>query len=103
MQLTHKAGSTRSPGWSERRDHVDLLRRNHGTRAFCIVCTASDPKSTRRTIAGFDRNTVLCGYGDDLYEDRVGDFWLKAAPESLETHMERVRRLSHQKPRLVRN
>ena len=102
VQLTHKEGSTSSAGWSERREHVDLLRRNHAIPAFCIVCIVSNPKTTPRTITHFDRNTVLYGYGDDLYEDRVGDFWLKAAPESLTTHVERVRRLSPPKPRLVR-
>ena len=103
VQLTHNAGSTRSPGWRERRNHVDIIQKKHSTRVVCIVCTVRDPKATPRTIAGFDSHTVLCGYGDDLYEDQVGDFWLKTTPESLAIHMERVRGPSRQKPRLVRN
>ena len=88
VQLTHKAGSTRSRGWSERRGHVNLLQRNHGMLAVCIVCTAVNTETTPRTIAHFDSNTVLCGHGYDLYvEDRGGDFWLKTTPESLATHM----------------
>ena len=103
VQLTHKAGSTRSPGRSERREHVDLLERNHGMPVVCIVCTATNPKTTPRTIAGFDGSTVLCGYGDDVYEDRVGDFWLKAEPEPLATYMERLHGHSRPQPRLVGN
>ena len=58
---------------------------------LCIVCTAFDPKATPRTIRGFDRNIILRGYGDGLYEDRFGNVWLKTTPEPLRTASETER------------
>ena len=89
VQLTHLAGSTDSHGWGERRDQVERIRRNHSMPVLCIVCTAFDPKATPRTIRGFDRNIILRGYGDGLYEDRFGNVWLKTTPEPLAPHLKR--------------
>lgn len=100
VQITHSAGSKRSHGWRERREHVERIRRNHSLPVFCIVCTARDPEATPRTIQDFDRDTILRGYGDGLYEDGFGNVWLRTTAEPLAPHLKRGDGPSP-KPRLV--
>ena len=57
--------------------------------SFASSAPLSIPKATPRTIRGFDRNIILRGYGDGLYEDRFGDVWLKTTPEPLAPHLKR--------------
>ena len=87
--LMHNAGSTDSPGWGERKEHVERIRRNHSMPVLCIVCTAVDPEATPRDIRDFDRKTILRGYGDDLYEDHFGNVRLKTTLELLAPHLKR--------------
>ena len=48
----------KSPGFSERKRHVDLLR--NGAEGYGVVCTAADPNPDgNRKIAKFDEETLL--------------------------------------------
>ena len=61
-----------SAGYSERNDHVQLLK--NGAEAYLVMCHAEDPDAKPRKIKGFNSREVFVA-GNLLETD--GDTWLE--------------------------
>ena len=65
--VLRKRPTRSSPGYSERRNHIELIR--NGAAGFGVLCTAVDPFTTGvRNIKDFDTSSVL-RFGEILTEN----------------------------------
>lgn len=59
VDVLHTTWEGRSPGFNERKEHLELVKR--GAPCYMIVCVAKDPSESPRVIESFDARYLYKG------------------------------------------